>query len=80
MAVHKKALMATIIRPAAQGTHWARDGLRVNAAAPGYVRTVLVNRLVAGGSLDVGNIKQRTPMGRMAEPIAIARRQNSAGF
>ncbi len=52
---------------------WAEHGLRVNAVAPGYVRTELVNRLVVGGTLDEAKIVRRTPMGRMAEPIEIAR-------
>jgi NAD(P)-dependent dehydrogenase (short-subunit alcohol dehydrogenase family) len=52
---------------------WAEHGLRVNSVAPGYVRTELVNRLVTGGALNEDKIKRRTPMGRMAEPIEIAR-------
>ncbi len=51
---------------------WARSGLRVNAVAPGYVRTALVDRLVREGALDVAAIEARTPLGRLAEPAEIA--------
>ena len=51
---------------------WARDGVRVNAVAPGYVRTALVIDLEQKGMLDGRAIAKRTPMGRMAEPAEIA--------
>lgn len=51
---------------------WARHGVRVNAVAPGYVRTALVAELACGGSIDVRAIERRTPLGRMAEPAEIA--------
>ena len=51
---------------------WARAGIRVNAVAPGYVRTALVERLAAGGGIDLGAIARRTPLGRLAAPEEIA--------
>lgn len=51
---------------------WARSGVRVNAVAPGYVRTELVARLVEQGAVNGAAIARRTPMGRMAEPAEIA--------
>lgn len=56
----------------AMASEWARDGIRVNAVAPGYVRTELINELERKGALDVAGITQRTPLGRMAEPAEIA--------
>jgi len=51
---------------------WARQGVRVNAVAPGYVRTQLVLELEQRGTVDTRAIAARTPMGRLAEPDEIA--------
>ncbi|UFN47696.1 SDR family oxidoreductase [Roseomonas sp. OT10] len=51
---------------------WAGLGIRVNAIAPGYVRTALVARLESEGRLDGGAIRRRIPLGRLAEPEEIA--------
>jgi NAD(P)-dependent dehydrogenase (short-subunit alcohol dehydrogenase family) len=56
----------------AMASEWARDGIRVNAVAPGYVRTALVNELERQGALDAKSIAHRTPMGRMADPSELA--------
>jgi NAD(P)-dependent dehydrogenase (short-subunit alcohol dehydrogenase family) len=56
----------------ALASEWARDGSRVNAVAPGYVRTALVDDLVRRGAIDAHAIAARTPLGRMAEPAEIA--------
>ena len=52
-------------------SEWARKGIRVNAVAPGYVKTALVAKLSEQGALDVAAIAKRTPMGRMAEPAEV---------
>lgn len=51
---------------------WARKGVRVNAVAPGYVRTALVEGLERNSGLDTAAIEARTPMGRMARPEEVA--------
>jgi NAD(P)-dependent dehydrogenase (short-subunit alcohol dehydrogenase family) len=51
---------------------WAGAGIRVNAVAPGYVRTELVARLIDDGLLDIATILKRCPMGRLIEPAEIA--------
>ncbi|MHB1164165.1 MAG: SDR family NAD(P)-dependent oxidoreductase [Candidatus Nanopelagicales bacterium] len=56
---------------------WAPDNIRVNAVAPGYVRTAMTAMLVEQGKLDVNPIMARTPMKRLAEPSEIA---NVIGF
>lgn len=56
----------------AQACEWARDGIRVNAVAPGYVQTELVKSLVARGALNLADIEERTPIGRTAQPAEIA--------
>jgi NAD(P)-dependent dehydrogenase (short-subunit alcohol dehydrogenase family) len=65
-----KAGIAAMTRSMA--CEWARDGLRVNAVAPGYVATELVERLVHCGQIEIAAIERRTPMARLARPAEIA--------
>ena len=46
---------------------WADKNVRVNAIAPGYIRTELVQGIIDKGILDVAAIEKRTPKGRMGE-------------
>lgn len=50
---------------------YASDGIRVNAVAPGWVRTALTTVLQADASREAA-IVARTPLGRWAEPDDIA--------
>ncbi|MCB0339107.1 MAG: SDR family oxidoreductase [Bdellovibrionales bacterium] len=50
---------------------WAPDGIRVNAVAPWYTRTELVNSLLADKEYS-RSILDRTPLGRVAEPEEVA--------
>ncbi|OZO45714.1 short-chain dehydrogenase, partial [Pseudomonas fluorescens] len=54
------------------GSEWGEKGIRVNAVAPGYVRTALVEKLIGDGLLDPATLIGRTPLGRMLEPSEIA--------
>ena len=56
----------------AMACEWARSGIRVNAVAPGYVRTELIAELERKGAIDAKGIAQRTPLGRMADPSEVA--------
>lgn len=56
----------------ALASEWARSGIRVNAVAPGYVKTALVASLAERGAIDAQAIHLRTPLGRMAGPEEIA--------
>ncbi len=51
---------------------WATHNIRVNAVAPGYVGTDLVQTLVDSGKIDIEAIKKRSPQGRLLEPSEIA--------
>jgi 3-oxoacyl-[acyl-carrier protein] reductase len=48
---------------------FARYGIRVNSIAPGYVRTPLIANL---SKEKIDEIKSRTALGRLAEPLEIA--------
>jgi NAD(P)-dependent dehydrogenase (short-subunit alcohol dehydrogenase family) len=51
----------------ALAVEWARQGIRVNAVAPTYVRTPFIAGLLEKPEL-VEAIERMTPMGRLAEP------------
>ena len=50
---------------------WVGDGIRVNAVAPGFVRTAFIEPLTSRPE-TMATIAQATPMGRLAEPEEIA--------
>jgi NAD(P)-dependent dehydrogenase (short-subunit alcohol dehydrogenase family) len=51
----------------ALAVEWARQGVRVNAVAPTYIRTPLTAPLLQRPEA-VAEIERRTPMGRIGEP------------
>jgi len=55
----------------ALAVEWAPLGIRVNAVAPGYVRTAMTARLLEDNDLRAP-IDARIPMGRWADPQDIA--------
>jgi NAD(P)-dependent dehydrogenase (short-subunit alcohol dehydrogenase family) len=46
---------------------WAAKKIRVNAIAPGYTRTELVEGVMEKGMLSLPAIEKRTPLGRIGE-------------
>jgi NAD(P)-dependent dehydrogenase (short-subunit alcohol dehydrogenase family) len=50
---------------------WAKDGIRVNAVAPGWIRTELTQAVRQDKQREAG-ILARTPMGRWGEPEEVA--------
>lgn len=65
-----KAGVEAVTRSAA--VEWATAGIRVNAVAPGYVESELVQEYVKTGRLALEPILNRIPMRRMARPQEIA--------
>ena len=64
-AVSKHALTGLVRTLAAE---WGPSGVRVNAVAPGFVRTPMNDRAAASGALDLDALVLRTPARRRAEP------------
>ncbi|WP_323764006.1 glucose 1-dehydrogenase [Marinovum sp.] len=52
---------------------WGPAGVRVNAIAPAYTRTPMVQELIDRKTLDFGQIARRTPLQRLALPDEMAR-------
>ncbi len=57
----------------ALAVEWAARGVRVNAVAPGYVRTPMIENALAQGLLDESGLLERVPAGRLASPEDVAR-------
>jgi NAD(P)-dependent dehydrogenase (short-subunit alcohol dehydrogenase family) len=60
-----KAAIAQLARTLA--CEWGASAVRVNALAPTYIRTPMVDRLSAEGKIDVKRLERRTPMARIGE-------------
>lgn len=63
---------AVVMLTKVMAVEWAPSGLRVNALAPGYVQTALVDELVRTGRMDLQALTRRTPAGRLGQPHEIA--------
>jgi NAD(P)-dependent dehydrogenase (short-subunit alcohol dehydrogenase family) len=75
MALYAAAKGALLSMTRAAAIEWARQGVRVNAVAPGLTRTPLVRAWVEDQADPVAFEKEvvaSIPQGRMAEPIEIA--------
>jgi NAD(P)-dependent dehydrogenase (short-subunit alcohol dehydrogenase family) len=61
--------VAGITKSAALG--YAAQGIRINAIVPGVTRTAMIERAL-GGDLELSDLLEATPIGRMAHPDEIA--------
>lgn len=66
-----KAAVAMITRTLA--CEWGTTGVRVNAVAPGYLATPMIESLAAEGKVDIKRLEDRTPMARLGQPSEIGR-------
>lgn len=51
---------------------WGRDGIRVNAVAPGYIETPMMLSGFENGALDRDRLLDRTPLGRFGTSEEVA--------
>lgn len=56
-----------------QAIEWAEREIRVNAIAPGYIRSASTEGLIQSGSIDYEAICRRTPLGRFGSEEEVAR-------
>lgn len=56
----------------ALATEWAGRGVRVNAVAPGYARTPMVQKAIDEGLLDEAQLIDRIPARDLAAPEDVA--------
>jgi NAD(P)-dependent dehydrogenase (short-subunit alcohol dehydrogenase family) len=54
-------------------SEWGKYNINVNAIAPGYVRTDVLDEHIAAGWFDEESILKRTPLGRLIPEADIAR-------
>ncbi|KAM0862400.1 hypothetical protein ACQ4PT_045287 [Festuca glaucescens] len=51
---------------------WAKDNIRTNSVAPGYIFTSLIEGPLAANKMLEGDVKSRTPLRRIGEPEEVS--------
>ncbi|WP_290899808.1 SDR family NAD(P)-dependent oxidoreductase [Hoeflea sp.] len=69
---YSAAKAGLVIMTRALASEWACYGIRVNAIAPGYIDTPMVEGLMVRGRMGTEPILRRTPMGRFGQPSEIS--------
>lgn len=65
---YSAAKAGLVMMTRALASEWGCHGIRVNAIAPGYIETPMVDGLMARGRIGTSSILNRTPMGRFGQP------------
>ena len=66
------AKSAMIMMTKVLAIEWAPFNINVNAIAPGYIRTEMVEDLIQRGKIDEGKLRHRIPLNRLGTPDEIA--------
>ena len=69
---YSAAKAGVIMMTRSLGSEWGRYGITVNAVAPGYIETPLLNSRMAKAGVDGKAVTRRIPSGRMGSPDDIA--------
>jgi NAD(P)-dependent dehydrogenase (short-subunit alcohol dehydrogenase family) len=69
---YSAAKAAVISMTEVLATEWAGYGIRVNAVAPGVIKTEMVKQVIDEGLIDVKAYEQHTPLRRFGRPEEIA--------
>ncbi len=72
LVIYGPAKAAVIALTQALAGSWGRRGVRVNAVAPGYVRTPALERGLALGAVDERRLAASTALGRLATAEEVA--------
>jgi NAD(P)-dependent dehydrogenase (short-subunit alcohol dehydrogenase family) len=73
MHAYTPAKAAVIAMTECLAAEWGPSQVRVNAVSPGYTRTPALQGAIDKGERDVSALKGNSALGRMVEPVEIAR-------
>lgn len=66
-----KAAVAMLTRNLA--SEWGEHGVRVNAVAPAYINSPMIERLASEGKIDIKRLENRTPLGRLGDGAEVGK-------
>lgn len=65
-----KAGVSALVRTLA--VEWARENVRINAVAPGYIETPLLRNVIDAGTIAEAEVLEWSALGRLADPVEVA--------
>lgn len=69
---YSAAKAGVVMMTRTMASEWAGQGITVNAVAPGYIRTAMLQELVDAGRVDEAVLRRRIPSGELGEPGDVA--------